>query len=64
MFHHGVDAKSVFRQLQAASTALTSTRVPLPPCPTCGGAMVAVERLTIRQLAVQAFIDRLALDSS
>jgi hypothetical protein len=36
----------------------------LPPCPACGGVMVAVERLTVRQLAVQAFIDGLALDSS
>ena len=48
----------------AASTGETSTRVPLPPCPACGGAMVAGERLTVRQLAVQAFIDGLALDSS
>ncbi len=42
----------------------TSTRVPLPPCPTCGGMMAAVERLTVRQLAVQLWIEGLALDSS
>ena len=48
----------------AVSTRETSMQVPLPPCPACGGVMVAVERLTVRQLAVQAFIDGLALDSS
>jgi len=42
----------------------TSTRVSLPPCPACGGVMVAVERFTVRQLAVQAWIEGLALDSS
>ena len=50
--------------VSAASTGETSTRVPLPPCRACGGLMIAVERLTVRQLAVQAFIDGLALDSS
>jgi hypothetical protein len=48
----------------AVSTGETPTRVPLPPCPACGGVMVTVERLTVRQLAVQAFIDGLAFDSS
>jgi hypothetical protein len=48
----------------AVSTGETSRRVPLPPCPACGGVLIAVERLTIRQLAVQAFIDGVALDSS
>jgi hypothetical protein len=38
--------------------------VSLPPCPTCGGVMVAIERLTVRQLAVQVWIEGLALDSS
>jgi hypothetical protein len=42
----------------------TSTRVSLPPCPACGGVMVPVERLTVRQLAVQIWIEGLALDSS
>jgi hypothetical protein len=50
--------------VSAVSTGETSTRVPLPPCPACGGVMVAVDRLTVRQLAVHAFIDGLALDSS
>ena len=48
----------------AASVVDTSTRVSLPPCPACGGMMVAVERLTARQLAVQLWIEGLALDSS
>ena len=48
----------------AASAGDTPTSVALPPCPHCGGAMVAVERLTARQITVQAFIDGLALDSS
>jgi len=51
-------------RVPAVSTGETSTRVLLPPCPACGGVMVAVERLTVRQLAVQAFIDGVALDSS
>jgi hypothetical protein len=42
----------------------TTTRVPLPPCPACGGVMVAVERLTVRQLAVHVWIEGFALDSS
>jgi len=48
----------------AASVDDTSTRVSLPPCPACGGVMIAVERLTVRQLAVQVWIEGLALDSS
>ena len=48
----------------AASVDDTSTRVPLPPCPTCGGVMVAIERLNPRQLAVQVWIEGLAIDSS
>jgi len=48
----------------AASVDDTSTRVSLPPCPHCGGAMVAVERLTARQIAVQTFVEGLVLDSS
>jgi hypothetical protein len=48
----------------AASADHTSTRVSLPPCPTCGGVMVASERLTVRQLTVQLWIEGLALDSS
>jgi len=60
---HALDA-SPLPPGPAASTDETSTRVPLPPCPACGGVMVAIERLTVRQLAVQAFIDGLALDSS
>jgi hypothetical protein len=48
----------------AASIDDTSTRVSLPPCPACGGVMIAVERLTVRQLAVQVWIEGLALDSS
>ena len=47
-----------------ASAGDTPTPVALPPCPHCGGVMVAVERLTARQIAVQAFIEGLALDSS
>jgi hypothetical protein len=47
-----------------ASAGDTTTPVALPPCPHCGGAMVAIERLTARQIAVQAFIEGLALDSS
>jgi hypothetical protein len=42
----------------------TSTRVSLPPCPACGGVRVVVERLTVRQLAAQVWIEGLALDSS
>ena len=38
--------------------------VALPPCPRCGGVMVAFEQLTARQLAVQLLIEGLALDSS
>ena len=41
-----------------------STRVSWPACPACGGMMVAVDRLTVRQLAVQLWIEGLALDSS
>ncbi len=48
----------------AASVDHTSTRVSLPPCPTCVGVMVAIERLTVRQLTVQVWIEGLALDSS
>jgi len=48
----------------AASVDDPSTRVSLPPCPACGGMMVAVERLTVRQLTVQVWIEGLALDSS
>jgi hypothetical protein len=40
------------------------TPVSLPPCPHCGGAMVVVERLPARHIAVRAFIEGLALDSS
>jgi hypothetical protein len=59
---HALDASPP--QVPAASADDTSTRVSLPPCPQCGGVMVAVERLTIRQLAVHVFIEGLALDSS
>ena len=48
----------------AASAGDTTTPVALPPCPHCGGAMVAIERLTARPIAVQAFIKGLAFDSS
>lgn len=48
----------------AVSLGDAAMPVALPPCPHCGGVMVAVERLTARQLAVQAFIEGLALDSS
>jgi len=48
----------------SAPTGDTPRPVSLPPCPQCGGAMVAVERLSARQIAVHTFIDRLALDSS
>jgi hypothetical protein len=48
----------------AASVDDPSTRVALPPCPACGGVMVAFERLTVRQLTVQVWIEGLALDSS
>jgi hypothetical protein len=41
-----------------------SSRVALPPCPACGGVMVTIERLTVRQLVVQVWIQGLALDSS
>ena len=41
----------------AASVDDTSARVSLPPCPACGGVMIAVERLTVRQLAVHG-LDR------
>jgi hypothetical protein len=50
--------------VSAASVDDASTRVTLPPCPTCGGVMVAVARLTVRQLAVQIWSEGLALDSS
>ena len=46
------------------SVADASTRVSLPPCPACGGVMVAIEQLTGRQLAVHVWIEGLALDSS
>jgi hypothetical protein len=48
----------------APSADDTPTRVALPACPHCGGTMVAVERLTARQIAVHAWIEGLALDSS
>jgi hypothetical protein len=48
----------------AASTGDTPAPVTLPPCPSCGGTMVAVQHLTARQIAVHAWIERLALDSS
>ena len=48
----------------AASARDTTTPVALPPCPHCGGAMIVIERLTARQIAMQAFIEGLALDSS
>jgi Putative transposase len=44
--------------------AHTPRPVSLPPCPHCGGVMVAIERLTARQIVRQAFIEGLALDSS
>jgi hypothetical protein len=47
-----------------ASADDTSTRVSLPPCPVCGGVMVAVERLTVRQLAVQVWMEGLMHNSS
>jgi hypothetical protein len=50
--------------LPVSSTGDTPTPVALPPCPHCGGTMIAVERLTARQIAMQAFIQGLALDSS
>jgi Putative transposase len=46
------------------SAGATPTPVALPPWPRCGGAVIAVARLTAHQLAVQAFIEGLALDSS
>ena len=46
------------------SAGATPTPVALPPCRRCGGAVIAVARLTAHQLAVQAFIEGLALDSS
>jgi Putative transposase/Transposase zinc-binding domain len=48
----------------AASADETCPSVSLPPCPHCGGMMVPVERLTVRQLAVQTFVEGLVLDSS
>jgi hypothetical protein len=48
----------------AGPAADTPSPGSLPPCPHCGGVMVAIERLTARQVAVQAFIERGALDSS
>jgi hypothetical protein len=48
----------------AASVDDSSTRVSLPPCPACGGLMVVVERLTVRELIVHVWIEGLALDSS
>jgi hypothetical protein len=48
----------------AAAAGDIPTPLALPPCPHCGGAMVAVERLTARQIAVQGFLEGLALDSS
>jgi hypothetical protein len=36
----------------------TSTRVSLPPCPHCGGVMIAVGRLTVQQLLLQAWTGR------
>jgi hypothetical protein len=50
--------------MPAASVDDTSTRVSLPPCSACGGVMVVVARLTVRQLAAQVWIEGLALDSS
>jgi len=52
------------RPVPAASVDDASTRVSLPPCPACGGMMVAIERLTVHQLAVHLWIEGLALDSS
>ena len=46
------------------SAGATPTPVALPPCPRCGGSVIAVARLTAPQLAVQAFIEGLAFDSS
>jgi Putative transposase/Transposase zinc-binding domain len=59
---HALDANPA--PLPTASGNEMSTRVPLPPCPQCGGIMVAVKRLTVRQLAVHVCIEGLALDSS
>jgi hypothetical protein len=50
--------------VMAASADDSSSRISLPPCPACGGVMVAVERLTVRQLTVKVWIAGLALDSS
>jgi hypothetical protein len=47
-----------------APPADTPKPMSLPPCPRCGGVMVAIERLTARQIAVQAFIEGGVLDSS
>jgi hypothetical protein len=48
----------------AVSANETSTRVSLPPCPACGGVMVAIERLSARHIAMQLFVEGLILDSS
>jgi Putative transposase/Transposase zinc-binding domain len=48
----------------AASADDSSTRICLPPCPACGGVMVAVERLSARHIAMQFFVEGLVLDSS
>jgi hypothetical protein len=48
----------------AASADDSSTHICLPPCPACGGVMVAVERLSARHIAMQFFVEGLVLDSS
>jgi hypothetical protein len=48
----------------APDPGATPTPVALPPCPRCGGAMVALERLSARQIALHAFVEGRALDSS
>ena len=59
---HALDATPP--PVPARSDDDTSTPVRLPPCPHCGGAMIAVEQLTARRIALQAFVDGLVLDSS
>ena len=48
----------------ASDAGAAPTTVALPPCPRCGGTMVAFERLSARQIALHAFIEGRALDSS
>jgi len=52
------------RQALAPSTVETATPSASWPCPRCGGAMLVIERLTVRQLHWRAIAEAIFVDTS